>query len=182
MRFNLATKKCFGTEDYKYNAFYWILSSAIRKLQVDGPLYRTVYRCRRTPLQHEPQINKTFNWKQFTSTSLDLEASKKFGNYCYAMETWMGAHIQHLSAYREENEVLVPPCEDFVVVKTFGVGGYHMKSCSGVYPDARCPSKSGLRRANPDAECTSASGSTRAKTLIVTIVAMVVYLYLGSLF
>ena len=108
---------------YNFKAMHYFLSAAIHDIywkthHHHGP-YK-VYRGVTHPVN--TVVGRLFYFDGFASTSMDPSVAEKFlqnklGATLFIIETYFGGKINKFSAYPHENEVLIPPCEKFKVVK-----------------------------------------------------------------
>ena len=120
--FNKKTRE-LGPKNPKYDfkAMYYFLSAAIHAIKKKTPQGRPykVYRGVSYPVT--AQVGQPFHFNSFTSTSGSRSVAEKFlpnrGGTLFIIESYLGGKIGQFSAFPGENEVLVPPCEKFKVLK-----------------------------------------------------------------
>ncbi|NXP26879.1 NRT2 ribosyltransferase, partial [Scytalopus superciliaris] len=102
---------------FHFKVLHFLLTEALADLRAapSHPACLHVYRGVRG-VRFTAQPGQTIRFGQFTSSSLDREATKAFGqDTFFEVLTCHGAAIQDFSFYPEEQEVLIPPFETFVV-------------------------------------------------------------------
>ncbi|KYO18284.1 hypothetical protein Y1Q_0012772 [Alligator mississippiensis] len=102
---------------FPFKALHYYLSRALQLLREDcgrtylNQLYRGVRSIRFSPPGAGP-----VRFGQFTSSSLDAAVSRGYGNATFfILHSCFGAHIEALSSFPFEKEVLIPPSEVFAV-------------------------------------------------------------------
>ena len=126
--FNKKTRE-LGPEDsrYDFKAMYYFLSAAMHDISqktLQNKPYQ-VYRGVTHPVTAE--VGQQFHFNCFTSTSTDQSIAETFltnkgengSKTLFIIETYQGEKIDKFSAFPEEKEVLISPCEMFEVVKIF---------------------------------------------------------------
>lgn len=116
-KFNNATrtgKSQYG-DSFEYHTLHFLLASAIQKLKKHDKqdCYDTYRRTERTFKEKEKKIRLG----SFTSSSLNPNLKQYGKNTCFKITTCHGADIIKYSAHPEEEEVLIPPYEEFKFVK-----------------------------------------------------------------
>ena len=123
--------------NYDFKAMYYFLSAAIHAIKKKTPQGRPykVYRGVSYPVT--AQVGQPFHFNSFTSTSGSRSVAEKFlpnrGGTLFIIESYLGGKIGQFSAFPGEDEVLVPPCEKFKVLKVLknvrkGRQEIHLKS------------------------------------------------------
>ena len=127
--FNKKTRE-LGPEDsrYDFKAMYYFLSAAIHDISQKTETFLQnkpyqVYRGVTHPVTAE--VGQQFHFNCFTSTSTDQSVAQTFltntgengSKTLFIIETYQGEKIDKFSAFPEEKEVLISPCEMFEVVK-----------------------------------------------------------------
>ena len=136
--FNKKTREV-GPKDPKYDfkAMYYFLSEAIHYITQKTPHSRPYKVYREVSYPVTAQVGQPFYFNSFTSTSGSLSVGEAFlpnrGGTLFIIESYLGGKIDQFSAFPGENEVLVPPCEKFKVLKVFnnvkkGRQEIHLKS------------------------------------------------------
>ncbi|XP_072210740.1 erythroblast NAD(P)(+)--arginine ADP-ribosyltransferase-like [Excalfactoria chinensis] len=120
-QFNAATRRD-GTSrqhylrSFPYKTLHFLLSRALQTLRESQPqrchhVYRGVRGTRFTAQQ-----GKVVRFGQFTSSSLQKNVSESFGlDTFFSLETCYGVPIKEFSTFPGEDEVLIPPFEQFSV-------------------------------------------------------------------
>ena len=124
--FNKKTRE-LGPEDsrYDFKAMYYFLSAAMNHISqktLQTKPYQ-VYRGVTYPVT--AVVGQQFYFDSFTSTSTDQLVAERFltktgenaSKSLFTIETYQGEKIDKFSAFPEEKEVLVSPCEIFKVLK-----------------------------------------------------------------
>ncbi|XP_044521915.1 ecto-ADP-ribosyltransferase 5-like [Gracilinanus agilis] len=118
--FNQAVRECCESleaymKKFHFKALHFYLTRAVQILRGSG-FCQNVYRG--ISVQQLPDGTGEMRFGQFASTSLKQKVAFIFtegtGTF-YDIYTCQGARIEHLSAYPEEKEVLIPPYELFTV-------------------------------------------------------------------
>ncbi|XP_006032144.1 ecto-ADP-ribosyltransferase 5-like [Alligator sinensis] len=102
---------------FPFKALHYYLSRALQLLREDcGRTYRNqLYRGVRS-IRFNPPGAGPVRFGQFTSSSLDAAVSRSYGNATFfILHSCFGAHIEALSSFPFEKEVLIPPGEVFAV-------------------------------------------------------------------
>ncbi|XP_074008372.1 erythroblast NAD(P)(+)--arginine ADP-ribosyltransferase-like [Numenius arquata] len=103
-------------EKFHFKTLHFLLTQALRILWEAQPpqcyqVYRGVQEIRFTARRLD-----LVRFGQFASTSFRKEKAKEFGNDTFfSVNTCYGVPIRHFSFYPNENEVLIPPYETFIV-------------------------------------------------------------------
>ncbi|XP_015254950.1 PREDICTED: erythroblast NAD(P)(+)--arginine ADP-ribosyltransferase-like, partial [Cyprinodon variegatus] len=116
-KFNIATRtgKSEYGDSFEYHTLHFLLASAIQKLKKDDK-NKNYITYRRTTSTFEKKEEK-IRLGSFTSSSLNPDF-KDYGNEtCFKITTNYGADIIKYSAHPEEEEVLIPPYEEFKFVE-----------------------------------------------------------------
>ncbi|TNN49707.1 T-cell ecto-ADP-ribosyltransferase 1 [Liparis tanakae] len=116
---------------FPYHSLHFWLTSAIQILSNTNCL--TSYR--RTDRALRGSVNQIMRFGSFASSS-EEKTLKKFGKKtCFEIQTCYGAFLNHSSSIgREEKEVLIPPYEQFKIVKeTKGRNFKGLEDCEVVY-------------------------------------------------
>ncbi|NXP42182.1 NARE ribosyltransferase, partial [Leiothrix lutea] len=103
-------------DNFQYKTLHFLLTQALVTLRsTRGPQCHNVFRGTRR-YTHEVQSGHTIRFGRFTSTSLKKETALCFGtNMVLQVHTCHGVDIQHFSMHPEEEEMLIPPFETFMV-------------------------------------------------------------------
>lgn len=114
-KFNAAVregKNVYGTS-FKFHILYFLLTSAVQKLKAhDKHKCYTTYR--RNSVKYNV-IGDKVRFGNFASSSLKSDQTNYGTETCFKIETCYGPKIEEYSAYREEEEVLIPTYEVFKV-------------------------------------------------------------------
>ncbi|XP_047673271.1 ecto-ADP-ribosyltransferase 5-like isoform X1 [Tachysurus fulvidraco] len=114
-KFNAAVSsgKKHYPKTFNYTAFHFLLTRAIQIYKV----LSCVDVFRRTNVDFNiPKINDVMRFGRFASTSVKDDMHKKFGSKsCFKINTCFGANISNISKIPDEEEVLVPPYEIFII-------------------------------------------------------------------
>uniref|UniRef100_H9H1Z0 NAD(P)(+)--arginine ADP-ribosyltransferase n=1 Tax=Meleagris gallopavo TaxID=9103 RepID=H9H1Z0_MELGA len=126
---------------YPFKTLHFLLSRALQILRESQPqqcynVYRGVNGTRYTAEQ-----GRVVRFGQFTSTSLKEKVAEGFGiDTFFFVNTCYGVPIMEFSDYPDENEVLIPPCEQFEVTTVTYKNGrseIHLRS-QGMYSKYNC--------------------------------------------
>ncbi|XP_014818127.1 PREDICTED: erythroblast NAD(P)(+)--arginine ADP-ribosyltransferase-like, partial [Calidris pugnax] len=164
--FNTAVREDGSSREEYLNKFHFktlhfLLTQALRILRKDQPpqcyqVYRGVqgirFRARRRDL---------VRFGQFTSTSFLKSVAKKFSkDTFFSVSTCYGVPIRHFSMYPNEEEVLIPPYERFVVTRiTKRWKKTHIQlESTGTFSKYNCEWLKGKRR--QDQPCDFSAGRT----------------------
>ncbi|XP_057202993.1 ecto-ADP-ribosyltransferase 5-like [Triplophysa rosa] len=113
-QFNNASRA--GNQAYKNLTFGWYslhfwLTEAVQILKKTQQGCKITYRGTKAEFKAS---NKEIRFGSFTSSSLDQNVTKGFGNLsCFEIYTCHGADVTKYSQYPHEKEVLIPPYEKF---------------------------------------------------------------------
>ncbi|POI21019.1 hypothetical protein CIB84_015234, partial [Bambusicola thoracicus] len=109
---------------YPFKALHFLLSRALQTLwEAQSQPCHNVYRGVRG-IRFTAQQGTVVRFGQFTSSSLRKKVAESFGqNTFFMVETCYGVPIRDLSAYPEEDEVLIPPFEQFRVTNSTSIAG-----------------------------------------------------------
>lgn len=98
---------------FKFHYLYVLLTSAIQTIKLRQPCYTS---CRRSRDNFIGTVGQKMRFGSFTSTSLRTDL-RDFGNKtCFVMRTCFGAYLSKFSVYSSEEEVLIPPYEQFEIM------------------------------------------------------------------
>ena len=126
---------------FPFKTLHFLLSRALHTLRESQPqqcynVYRGVKGTRFTAQQ-----GQVVRFGQFTSTSLKEKVAEGFGiDTFFFVNTCYGVPIMEFSDYPDENEVLIPPCEQFEVTTVTYKNGrseIHLHS-RGMYSTYNC--------------------------------------------
>ncbi|XP_050961668.1 NAD(P)(+)--arginine ADP-ribosyltransferase 2-like [Labeo rohita] len=112
-------KKNYENKTYKWYSLHFLLTDAIQILKKQNKCFKT-YRGTKVKFNEDVK-NKEVRFGSFTSSSLNPDRAKFFGNVsCFEIYTCEGADVSKYSKLPHEKEVLIPPYETFKVtdVKT----------------------------------------------------------------
>ncbi|KAF3705343.1 Erythroblast NAD(P)(+)--arginine ADP-ribosyltransferase [Channa argus] len=133
--FNDAVRSCrniYGST-FQYHRFYYWLTTAIQILKKNQQNCHKVYR--RVKKTFTGKKNKVVRFGSFTSTSSRTDMTY-FGNEtCFYINTCLGAFLKDYSTYSGEQEVPIPPYEQFKIsdIKE-GIGKFKdMKDCKKTF-------------------------------------------------
>ncbi|KAA0706070.1 Ecto-ADP-ribosyltransferase 5 [Triplophysa tibetana] len=107
-----------GNKEYKNLTFGWYslhfwLTEALQILKKTQKGCKKTYRGTNAEFNNS---NKEIRLGSFTSSSLDQNVTKGFGNVsCFEIYTCHGADVTKYSQYPHQKEVLIPPFEKFIV-------------------------------------------------------------------
>ncbi|XP_035166954.1 NAD(P)(+)--arginine ADP-ribosyltransferase 2-like [Oxyura jamaicensis] len=120
-QFNAAVREGGQSHNYYLQSFHFktlhfLLTKAVQKLrEVQGQKCHNVYRGV-TGTRFTAQLEQTVRFGQFATTSLNEMAAQKFGrDTFFSVHTCYGVLIRNFSFYPNEDEVLIPPYEVFMV-------------------------------------------------------------------
>lgn len=119
--FNNETRRGHKTDSIEFPILSYLLEEACKKILAATPKEKrknTVYRGVNLPFSAE--VGKIIRFGNYTSTSLHIEVAQKFQdptvqNTLFVIVTKVGASIKALSKFPEEEEILIPVCENFRV-------------------------------------------------------------------
>ncbi|XP_074006625.1 erythroblast NAD(P)(+)--arginine ADP-ribosyltransferase-like [Numenius arquata] len=102
-------------EKFHFKTLHFLLTQALRILwEAQPPQCYQVYRGVRG-IRFTAQRKDHVRFGQFASTSFLKLVAKRFKGTLFSVSTCYGVPIRHFSFYPNENEVLIPPYERFVV-------------------------------------------------------------------
>ena len=119
--------------NYDFKAMYYFLSAAINK--ISPKTLQKVYRGVTYPVT--ATVGQPFIFPNFASTTDNEMVAEIFSGApdpgtMFYIQTSLGANIDRFSAVGDEDEVLIPPCEKFQVLKVQDLGkgrkAVHLKS------------------------------------------------------
>ncbi|XP_019380605.1 PREDICTED: ecto-ADP-ribosyltransferase 5-like [Gavialis gangeticus] len=145
---------------FPFKALHYYLSRALQLLREDcGRMYRNqLYRGVRS-IRFNPPAAGPVRFGQFTSSSLDASIARRYGNATsFILRSCVGAHIEALSSFPLEQEVLIPPGEVFTVSNVTRQGDGNvlvLHSTNRTCSHFNCAYLGGEKSAN----CTEHSGS-----------------------
>ncbi|XP_038837736.1 ecto-ADP-ribosyltransferase 5-like [Salvelinus namaycush] len=134
--FNEATRtlgRSYKT-DYKYHSLHFLLSDALRILN-KAQRKKCVKTFRGANLAFEGEKNDIMRFGQFTSSTTDESVAKVFANgkTCFKINTCFGASLAGLSQVNDEQEVLIPPYEVFIIAEVTKKNVLDKSECEIVY-------------------------------------------------
>uniref|UniRef100_A0A8C9VYZ6 NAD(P)(+)--arginine ADP-ribosyltransferase n=1 Tax=Scleropages formosus TaxID=113540 RepID=A0A8C9VYZ6_SCLFO len=128
------------SKNFPYKSAYFLLTDAIWKLRENemnkmNKKLECVTTYRGTTLSYETAaVGREFRFGAFTSSSMKKSEALKFGKKtCFIISTCYGANITPYSAFKTEEEVLIPPYEKFKVTDIFKKGKGDMHECDITY-------------------------------------------------
>lgn len=135
--FNSDSRKGFGGDGMDFPILMHLLSEGCRKILASLPKEeRTKELYRGTSIPFTVQPGELVRFGSYTSTTHSAEIAEKFRRNAsgtqFVITAKLGAPITFLSAFPEEEEVLIPPYETFEVVTVEGTERIFVKS---VVPD-----------------------------------------------
>ncbi|XP_019124398.2 T-cell ecto-ADP-ribosyltransferase 1 isoform X1 [Larimichthys crocea] len=118
---------------FKYHSLHYLLTSAIQILNPDHKICYTVYR--RTNYIYTGEVNQIIRLGYFGSTSLTTTLTGFGANSCFKIQTCSGADVKEYAQVPEQQEVLIPPYEQFKITEIHdGEGKFaEMKDCRRVF-------------------------------------------------
>lgn len=133
--FNSAVRKgrtMYNTWAYEWYSFQFLLTEAMQILQPKANC-RVTYR--RTKNYYDKNVKNTeMRFGQFASSSLSRYKNLNFGSKsCFQIWTCYGAYISKYSVYENEEEVLIPPYETFVITDVLSKTATTDLWCETVY-------------------------------------------------
>ncbi|XP_067284869.1 ecto-ADP-ribosyltransferase 5-like [Pseudorasbora parva] len=118
-------KDKYKDKTFKWYSLHFLLTEATQILKKTQNKCYVTYRG--TTVEFDKDVeNKEVRFGSFTSSSLDRTVANGFGpKSCFEIETCEGANVIKYSKYPDQQEVLIPPYEKFMVteVKTKGQKG-----------------------------------------------------------
>ncbi|KAJ0050390.1 hypothetical protein NL108_018512 [Boleophthalmus pectinirostris] len=138
----------YGTDEFKYHTLYYLLTTAIQKLN-SAKTCHTTYR--RSYDEFTGTLNQEIRFGQFASASFHPNMEDFGTETCFQIETCLGAPIKDYSINRSEDEVLIPPYEKFKIMKIVEGTNYEkLKNCKKIFVVKNTGSQSKLNcRAAP---------------------------------
>lgn len=98
--------------NFKFHYLFVLLTSAVQTLKLRQPCYTTYRRCSVT---FSGTVGQRMRFGSFTSTSVRTNLIHFGRQTCFQMTTCFGANVQKFSVYPNEDEVLIPPYEEFEI-------------------------------------------------------------------
>ncbi|NXH55346.1 NARE ribosyltransferase, partial [Rhabdornis inornatus] len=128
-------------DKFHFKTLHFLLSDALATLRAaQGQKCRCVFRGVRDKL-FKANVGDIIRFGQFTSSSLCKDVAQVFGDTTvFKVWTCHGAYIEAFSQFPDEEEVLIPPFEQFKVTKVIPKGGkveIHLNS-AGTYSKYNC--------------------------------------------
>lgn len=114
-QFNAAVRShrdTYGSQ-FKFHYLYVLLTSAIQTIKLRQPCY-TSYR--RSNHNFSGTLGQNMRFGSFASTSLRTDLTHFGDKTCFVIRTCFGANVSEFSVYPEEEEVLIPPYEQFEIM------------------------------------------------------------------
>ncbi|TKS91198.1 GPI-linked NAD(P)(+)--arginine ADP-ribosyltransferase 1 [Collichthys lucidus] len=100
---------------FKYHSLHYLLTSAIQVLNPHHAICNTVYR--RTNYIYTGKVNQIIRLGYFGSTSLVTTLTGFGANSCFKIQTCSGADVHRYAQVPEQQEVLIPPYEQFKITE-----------------------------------------------------------------
>ncbi|XP_050961661.1 ecto-ADP-ribosyltransferase 5-like [Labeo rohita] len=111
-----SSKQDYANKSFKWYSLHFLLTDAIKILKLkQKACFNVTYRGTNVTFVKNV-LNNEIRFGQFTSSSLNRNVTKDFGNTsCFEIYTCEGVYIANYSKYPEQEEVLIPPYETFKV-------------------------------------------------------------------
>ncbi|XP_015685008.1 erythroblast NAD(P)(+)--arginine ADP-ribosyltransferase-like [Protobothrops mucrosquamatus] len=138
--FNAATREAGESQDtydeFVFKDFFFLLSTAVQARKIEGECY-DVFRGIKD-ICFKVHKGESVRFGQFASSSTDIEIAKQFGETTvFSINTCYGVPINDISAIPEEEEVLIPPYEMFIVTSEENESPIRLES-DGVHSRFNC--------------------------------------------
>ncbi|XP_076153312.1 ecto-ADP-ribosyltransferase 5-like [Alosa pseudoharengus] len=139
--FNQAVRKGklnYTTGTYEWYSLQFYLTEAVQiltgKQETGKNNCKITYRGTNHAFDKTNVLDKEVRFGSFASSSFVFEKAQEFGTKsCFNITTCYGAAIQNYSEYSDEEEVLIPPYEKFIVTDVLEKTKYPDLWCDTVY-------------------------------------------------